>query len=185
MVAAGLEGSHLASRPIRLPEFSNIEFGWGMCPNPMCPNFCVLYGSEDGPGGDDLRYRQVHEGGKLTKLHYRLCGINTRLHSTKSLREIARRFLSLSLPFANCGNGDCDKTTESTRLNSTAGVMPGAAGRTGRNGTINSPATYAAKPSQSGSRLVFRTRARSFAIPGGCSTASPWDAPLAMRPTAA
>ena len=46
--------THPAAAPIRLPEFGNIEFGWGMCRNSMCPNFGVLYGSEEGPGGDDL-----------------------------------------------------------------------------------------------------------------------------------
>ena len=78
-----------------------------MCLNSMCPNFCVLYGSEDGPGSDDLRYRLVHEGGKPTKLHCRSCGMNVRLHSATSLREIARHFLSLSLPFADCPDEDC------------------------------------------------------------------------------
>ena len=82
--------THPAAAPIRLPEFGNNEFGWGMCRNSMCPNFGVLYGSEEGPGGDDLRYKLTTEAGKLTKLQCRNCGLNISLFSSASLREIAR-----------------------------------------------------------------------------------------------
>ena len=102
------EKTHPAAAPIRLPEFGNIEFGWGMCRNSMCPNFGVLYGSEEGPGGDDLRYKLTTEAGKLTKLQCRNCGLNISLFSSASLREIARYFLSLSLPFADCPTDECE-----------------------------------------------------------------------------
>lgn len=108
MLAAVAEKPHPAAAPIRLPEFGNIEFGWGMCRNSMCRNFAVLYGSEEGPGTDDLRYRLATEAGKLTKLVCRYCEMNIPLHSTTSLREIARHFLSLSLPFADCPNDECE-----------------------------------------------------------------------------
>ena len=48
------------------------------------------HGSEEGPGGDDLRYRLTTEAGKLTKLQCRNCGLNISLFSSASLREIAR-----------------------------------------------------------------------------------------------
>ena len=72
-------------RPLRFPEFGNIEFGWGVCRNSMCPNFGVLYGSEDGPGSYELRYRLVREGGKLTKLKCRLCGLTIPLYSASGI----------------------------------------------------------------------------------------------------
>ena len=108
MLAAVADKPHPAAAPIRLPEFGNIEFGWGMCRNSMCPNFGVLYGSEEGPGADDLRYGLTREAGELTKPVCRYCDMNIPLHSTTSLREIARHFLSLSLPFADCPNDECE-----------------------------------------------------------------------------
>ena len=108
MASRGTATIHPALAPLRLPEFGNIEFGWGLCRNSMCPNFCVLYGTEDGPGSDDLRYQLVREGGKLVKLRCRACTLNIPLYSSASLREIARHFLAESLPFADCPTADCE-----------------------------------------------------------------------------
>ena len=101
------EPIHPAAEPIRLPEFGNIEFGWGMCRNSMCPNFCVLYGSGEAPPDAHPGYGPTRESGRLGKLQCRVCGLSIPLHSTTSLREIARHFLSLSLPFADCPNDRC------------------------------------------------------------------------------
>ncbi len=90
------ESIHPAAEPIRLPEFGNIEFGWGMCRNSMCPNFCVLYGSGEAPPDAHPGYGPTRESGRLGKLQCRVCGLSIPLHSTTSLREIARHFLFLS-----------------------------------------------------------------------------------------
>ena len=94
---------------MRLPEFGNIEFGWGMCPNSMCANFGVLYGAVEGPGSYDLRYKlRRNKHGRLLGLRCVFCNLSIELHSPKSLRSVAQHFLSESLPFACCRDPACD-----------------------------------------------------------------------------
>ena len=92
---------------MRLPEFGNIEFGWGMCRNTMCANFGILYGSAEGPGGDELRYRPRYRHKRLVGIDCRSCGQYIRLYAAGAVRPLARHFLSESLPFADCPNEDC------------------------------------------------------------------------------
>ena len=96
---------HEDLRPVRLPEFGNMEISWATCSNPMCENFGLLYGAEDEPGDDASRYRvSVKEPRELM---CRGCGQSPKLHAPLSIRPLARHFLSESLPFADCPREEC------------------------------------------------------------------------------
>ena len=74
----------------------------------MCANFGVLYGSGLGPGDVDRRYRvNYDDDGDIANLICEYCTAKIELHSARSLRPIARHFLSESLPFADCRKEDC------------------------------------------------------------------------------
>ena len=101
---------HALLSPVKLPEFGNIEVGWAMCLNPMCEQFGAFFGPEDVPGSAVSRYRVV--SGKTVKrksvrLQCRGCGQAGTVYAGSSLRAVARHFLSLSLPFADCTNEEC------------------------------------------------------------------------------
>ena len=83
-----------------------MEISWAMCTNPMCVNFGCLYGSEDGPGDDQARYK-VESSGKTCTLHCRVCGQQHELHAPASIGPLARRFLGQCLPFATCPKESC------------------------------------------------------------------------------
>ena len=80
-----------------------------MCRNPACPNFGLHY---DGPGFasgksvSDERYQIELKSGKFK---CQFCGLNFTLKSNQSIRPLARYFLKLSLPFADCPNTDCQR----------------------------------------------------------------------------
>ena len=83
-----------------------------MCLNRMCVNFGAYFGTEPGSNGTtDSRYEifdVVREGVPAKKLRCRYCRAESRLHSAHSLRPVGRHFLSESLPFADCGEEDCE-----------------------------------------------------------------------------
>jgi len=89
-----------------LPEFG-IEVSWAMCRNPACVNFGVPY---EGPpfsekkSVSDGRYRinKKDEDGRCFA-----CGMSIKVYSNLAIRPLARYFLGLSLPFADCPNQDC------------------------------------------------------------------------------
>ena len=93
--------------PVCLPEF-DLAVSWAMCRNPRCENFCIHY---DGPApageGDtvqDARYRITTSDGRI---RCKYCGQSFTLKSNRAIRPLARHFLSLSLPFADCPDPDC------------------------------------------------------------------------------
>ena len=91
--------------PVKLPEFGNAEAGWAMCINPMCEHFCAFFGPEDEPGSATPRYKLI--GGRPVRLKCRGCRQSVSVRSHRALRPVARHFLSLSLPFADCALAGC------------------------------------------------------------------------------
>ena len=74
----------------------------------MCKHFGVPYTGpvpeQGGKAAHDDHYRLEADGSMRCKY----CGMSFSLKSNKAVRPIARYFLSLSLPFADCSNIDCD-----------------------------------------------------------------------------
>ena len=96
-----------------LPEFG-LDVSWAMCRNPMCANFGVYFEGEFPEGrkqaSDDhylVRLVSGTRGRPVGEILCRDCGQSARLASNKAIRPIARYFLSLSLPFADCPNTEC------------------------------------------------------------------------------
>ena len=95
--------------PVRLPEFGT-AISFAMCHNPSCDSFGLPFtgdapASWKGPGSvRDDRYRIDIKSKSLT---CRNCEQRFRLRSNAAIRHVARHFLSLSLPFADCPNRDC------------------------------------------------------------------------------
>lgn len=94
--------------PVELPEFGQ-SVSWLMCRNGMCPNFGRRYGGPEPKRGDkavhDVRYRVDL---RSCRLHCKFCDQSFGFQSNLCVRPVARYFLSLSLPFADCPNADCD-----------------------------------------------------------------------------
>ena len=93
--------------PVDLPEFGQ-PVSWLMCRNGMCPHFGRLYGGPDPKPGD----RAVHDGRyrvdlRSCRLHCKFCDQSFGFKSNLCVRPVARHFLSLSLPFADCPNLGC------------------------------------------------------------------------------
>ena len=93
--------------PVRLPEFGASP-SWLMCRNALCPNFGVSY---DGPQPEgrvksvsDARYRLDLAEGRGKCRH---CHLSFQMLPNLSIRPLARHFLSLSLPFADCPDPEC------------------------------------------------------------------------------
>ena len=96
-----------------LPEFG-VAVNWAMCRNAMCPNFGIPFEGEIPKGrkwtSDDRCQILVVPGGRgrpAGKILCWYCDQSSRLASNKAVRPIARYFLSLSLPFADCPNAEC------------------------------------------------------------------------------
>ena len=100
--------------PAYLPEF-DLEVSWAMCRNPMCQNFGVFFRGCIPKGGtstsDDnyiVRIKLVDTMDKKKEtIECRCCGHTSRLASNRAIRLIARYYLSLSLPYADCPNPEC------------------------------------------------------------------------------
>ena len=105
MLDGGLGPVSLA--PVDLPEFGQ-SVSWLMCRNGMCPNFGRHYGGPEPSPGDgaahDDRYRVDL---RACRLHCKFCGQSFGFKSNLCVRPLARYFLSLSLPFADCPNLGC------------------------------------------------------------------------------
>ena len=99
----------VALRPVRLPEFGDIEVGWAMCRNTMCRNFGLLYQHPGRGGHVEGRYTLRWEGDQVVGLECEWCGQKVHLHAAQSIRPLARHFLSESLPFADCPHETCDQ----------------------------------------------------------------------------
>ena len=89
-----------------LPEFGT-EVSWAMCRNPACVNFGLPY---EGPpfsekkSVSDGRYR-INKKSATARCF--ACGMSFTVKSNLAIRPLARYFLGLSLPFADCPNQDC------------------------------------------------------------------------------
>ena len=86
-----------------------------MCRNPMCGNFGIDFVGnipEDGGKVLDERYtvRVAVDPPEraAAEIECRACGQRSRLGSNRAIRPIARYFLSLSLPFADCLKVACE-----------------------------------------------------------------------------
>ena len=95
--------------PVFLPEF-NSHVSWFMCRNPACQNFGHHFQPDSSQPVSqrtfsDARYRIDT---KVAKIYCRSCQMSFGLKSNLSIRAIARYFLSLSLPFADCPNDNCE-----------------------------------------------------------------------------
>ena len=94
--------------PVELPEFGT-AVSWAMCRNPRCEHFCLPYAGPapaDGAGAvQDARYRITPRDGRL---RCKGCGQSFTLKSNRAIRALARHFLSLSLPFADCPVTACE-----------------------------------------------------------------------------
>ena len=95
------------------------EFGlsmtWAMCKNPMCEHFGIGFEgatqtrkTEDSDPRYAVRRKLDRQGGSRAEIVCRACGQGSRLISNRAIRPIARFFLGLSLPFADCPNEACD-----------------------------------------------------------------------------
>ena len=99
--------------PVHLPEFG-LAVSWAMCRNPMCANFGIQFDGAIPEGrkqvSDDRYYVRLSKGSHertVGEIQCRYCGQSSRLASNLAIHPIARYFLSLSLPFADCPNAEC------------------------------------------------------------------------------
>ena len=99
---------------VYLPEFE-MAVSWAMCRNPRCPNFGILFEGEPREGRKqvfDQRYAiemgRDRQGGTFGKIQCRGCGQASGLASDRAVRPVARYYLGLSVPFADCPNEACD-----------------------------------------------------------------------------
>ena len=94
-------------KPVNLPEFGT-KFSWAMCRNCMCDHFGIPYTGYLIPEGSraahDQRYRLDLNG----RMRCKYCKQSFEMRSNEALRHIARYFLSLSLPFADCPDDQCE-----------------------------------------------------------------------------
>ena len=105
--------------PVALPEFG-MSVNWAMCRNPMCANFGTDLDVEIPPGQTQassdryvFKYGVARSGERTGIMTCRYCGQSSQLASNHAIRPIARYFLSLSMPFADCPDESCP-TTAST-----------------------------------------------------------------------
>ena len=93
--------------PVRLPEFA-ATISWCMCRNPACANFGIPYTGPSPPRGQP---GATDEHGRLDlskgRFRCKACDMSFELKSNLAVRAIARHFLDLSLPYADCSNPQC------------------------------------------------------------------------------
>ena len=98
---------------VYLPEFA-MAMSWAMCRNPQCLNFGVRFEGELGESENPVygqRYAiEIDKGPRgeaFGTIQCRSCGQVSELASNRAVRPVARYFLGLSLPFADCANEAC------------------------------------------------------------------------------
>ena len=96
----------MSINPLNLPEFGT-PFSWAMCRNCLCDHFGLHYTGEFPQEGTraahDTRYRLDANG----RMRCKYCKQSFEVRSNEALRRLARYFLSLSLPFADCPDVGC------------------------------------------------------------------------------
>ena len=97
----------LFMQPVQLPEF-NRSFNWAMCRNTWCPHFGVAYTGEVPAPGAAPRHDDHYRLDEAGRLRCKYCGLSFGLKSNRAVRPVARYFLSLSLPFADCPDETCE-----------------------------------------------------------------------------
>ena len=93
--------------PLSLPEFSK-QFSWAMCRNSMCDHFGIPYTGEIPPEGTRAAHDQCYRLDVNGRMRCKYCKQSFEIRSNEALRHIARYFLSLSLPFADCPDVTCE-----------------------------------------------------------------------------
>ena len=103
----------IRNETVHLPEFG-IDLNTAMCRNPMCRNFGIPFEGEIPNGQKQVTtapYVFSLVDGALKsvvgKIECRDCGQTSRVLSNRAVRPIARYFLSLSMPFADCPDPQC------------------------------------------------------------------------------
>ena len=85
-----------------------------MCRNAMCENFGVHYTGEtptrEKPVAHDANYRLHHTENRAERtcqIRCKRCGQSFHLRNNRAVYPLARHFISLSLPFADCPDEQC------------------------------------------------------------------------------
>ena len=95
--------------PIELPEFG-ATISWIACRNTMCANFGICYdGREPGPNSVSNKHftlSAIDAKGRV-RAKCRECNQSFYVLANRSIRAIARYFLSQSLPFSDCPHSSC------------------------------------------------------------------------------
>ena len=95
--------------PIELPEFG-ATISWIACRNTMCANFGICYdGREPGPNSVSNKHftlSAIDAKGRV-RATCRKCRQSFYVLANRSIRAIARYFLSQSLPFSDCPHSSC------------------------------------------------------------------------------
>ena len=89
-----------------LPEF-DCTVSWAMCRNPSCQNFGIHYASTSPTGEETVREDLYRYNDDTGNLRCRYCGQSFTVKSNLAIRTLARYYLELSLPFADCPKPDC------------------------------------------------------------------------------
>ena len=93
-------------KPVFLPEFG-CSVSWAMCRNPSCQNFGIHYEGTTATGNKTVKDDRYRFDGQRGRLRCRSCGQSFKLKSNLGISPLARYYLELSLPFADCPTADC------------------------------------------------------------------------------
>ena len=96
--------------PIELPEFG-VTFSWITCRNTMCANFGICYDGRRKPGQRSVSNQHFTlsaiDAKDRVRATCRECNQSFYVLANRSIRAIARYFLSQSLPFSDCPHSSC------------------------------------------------------------------------------
>ena len=98
----------MKTAPVYMPEFDR-AFSWAMCRNVLCDNFGIPFERPVNESGEPLtHHNERYRLDKDDTLRCKFCKQSFELKSNAAVRPIARLFLSLSLPFADCPDDTCE-----------------------------------------------------------------------------
>ena len=78
-----------------------------MCRNPSCQNFGIHYEGATATGNETVNDDRYRFDGQRGRLRCRSCGQSFKLKANQGISPLARYYLELSLPFADCPKADC------------------------------------------------------------------------------